>query len=145
MARLKIRLPGPSLFSTELTVRVTDLNYGGHLANDSVLTLCHEVRVRFLRSRGLRELDNGGIGLIMSDSGVEYKSQARLGEKLTCQVAIDDLRDVGFDVFYELRAEDGRLVARVKTGHVGFDYKARKLAKMPEVVRERLGMVVEPA
>lgn len=135
MPRIKIKIPGPSLFSTQMQVRVSDLNYGHHLANDSVLTLCHEARVRLLKHLGLSELDNDGTGLIMADSGVEYKSQASLGEIITVSVSIDNIRDVGFDVYYELVAEN-RLVARVKTGHVGFDYAAKRMVKLPAFILE---------
>ncbi|MFT7589368.1 MAG: acyl-CoA thioester hydrolase [Limisphaerales bacterium] len=136
MPRIKIRIPGPSLFTTSLQVRVTDLNYGNHLANDSVLSLCHEARVRLLYHLGLTELENEGIGLIMADSGVEYKSQASLGETIIINVCIDNIRKVGFDMYYELRTDGGRLVGRVKTGHVGFDYQKKKMVSIPAKVLE---------
>ena len=37
MGRVKLELPETFSFSTELTVRVTDLNYGGHLGNADTL------------------------------------------------------------------------------------------------------------
>jgi acyl-CoA thioesterase FadM len=47
MARVRFEIQGPEVFRTRLRVRVDDVNYGGHLGNDAVLTLCHEARIRF--------------------------------------------------------------------------------------------------
>ncbi|NNG26771.1 MAG: thioesterase, partial [Ignavibacteriaceae bacterium] len=57
MARIKIDPPEKFMFNTEITIRVTDLNYGAHLGNDSVLSICHEARMRFLKHFGYSELD----------------------------------------------------------------------------------------
>ena len=48
MSRIKLALPDRWTFSTELPVRISDINYGGHLGNDAVLALAQEARVRFL-------------------------------------------------------------------------------------------------
>ncbi len=37
MARINIELPDKFIYSTEIPIRITDINYGGHLAHDSVL------------------------------------------------------------------------------------------------------------
>ena len=50
MARVRFQVQGQEVFKTTLQVRVDDVNYAGHLGNDSVLTLCQEARVRFLPS-----------------------------------------------------------------------------------------------
>ena len=55
MTRIKIELPETYLFSTEIPVRITDLNYGNHLGNDAILSLLHEARVRFLAYYGWTE------------------------------------------------------------------------------------------
>ena len=52
MARLTLDLPSRFPFSTELEVQVGHINYGGHLGNDSMLSLVHEARVRYLRHLG---------------------------------------------------------------------------------------------
>ena len=64
MARIKLHMPETYLFSTNIDVRITDLNYGNHLANDSLLSIIHEARVRFLNHFGYTELDIEGIGLV---------------------------------------------------------------------------------
>ncbi len=62
MARVKLDLPDAFEFTTEIQVRIGDINYGGHLGNDTVLSLIHEARVRFLQKYNFREANIGGIG-----------------------------------------------------------------------------------
>ena len=49
MPKTKIILPERFTFTTEVPIRITDLNYGGHVGNDAVLSILHEIRVQFLR------------------------------------------------------------------------------------------------
>jgi len=133
MARIKIDVPEKVFFSTEMPIRITDVNYGGHLGNDAVLSLVHEARLGALKDKGFSELDVGGVGLIMADAAVVYKSQAFHGETLLVEVAVADPGNVGFDFVYRLRDKTtGRDVAIVKTGMAFFDYTKKRIAKMPD-------------
>ncbi len=136
MSRVKIELPSTFLFTTELTVRITDINYNGHLGNDAVLSLVHEARMRFLNQFGFTELDIAGVGIIMADSVVMYRSEAFQGDILVIEVAVDDMHPTGCDLLYRVaQKSSGREVARVKTGIVFFDYSRRKIVPMPEQFR----------
>jgi len=139
MARIKLPSLTRSLFETELTLRVTDMNYGGHLGNEVVLSLAHEGRVRFLRAHGYTELDIGGVGIIMSDAAVVYKSQGRLGEDVRIRIDCQDFHRHGFDMVYQLSERDsGRELARVKTGIVFFDYAVNRIASLPAEFQARV-------
>jgi len=74
--RLKLVLPNEWHYKTNIRVRVTDLNYGNHLANDKVLSLIHEARVRFLQEYGQSEVSFFSNGLIQIDTQLVYKNQA---------------------------------------------------------------------
>ena len=64
--RVKLKIPDFFHFETLLTIRVSDLNYGGHLGNDSFLTLAHESRVQFFKSMNMTERNFFGSSLILS-------------------------------------------------------------------------------
>ena len=141
MARIKIELPEKFSFITEIPIRITDLNYGSHVGNDTVLSLVHEARVQFLVHYGFKELDAGGVGLIMSDVSIEFKSEIFYGDKIKVSVAAGEFSKVAFDIFYKLEKEtSGKniLVAIIKTGMVCFDYGLKKVAAVPVVVVEKL-------
>lgn len=132
MARIKLDLPADFPFSTELRVRITDVNYAGHMGNDVLLGLLHEARFRFMAHYGLRELDIEGLGLIIADSAIVYKSEAFVGETLAVAVAVTDFNQYGCDFVYRVTEKtSGREVARAKTGVVFFDYRKRAVEKVP--------------
>lgn len=136
MARVKLDLPDKFDFSTEISLRVSDINYGGHLGHDSILSLTHEARVRLLRKYGFTELNIDGRGLIISDAVIVYKSEAFYGETVQIEIAIRDFSKYGCDFVYKLtEKEAGREIARAKTGIVFFDYNERKVAYVPEKFR----------
>ena len=133
MARIELNLPDVFGFSTELTVRVGDINYGGHLGNDALLSLMHEARVRFLAQYGFSEKDAGGAGLIMTDAVILYKAQAFSGDKLLIELAVTDISRSGCDFVYRItNKENGIEIARSKTGIVFFDYSRNKVVRVPE-------------
>lgn len=141
MARVKIELPQAFHFTASIPVRITDVNYGGHVGNDSILSLIHEARMQFLSSHGLSELDFAGVGLIMSDVVIEFKNEAFYGDVLKADVTTGDASRISFDVFYKFSKEkQGKevLVALAKTGMVCYDYKNKKIVAIPEEARESL-------
>ena len=133
MARIKLDLPADFPFATELRVRITDVNYGGHLGNDALLGLLHEARVRFLAHYQLSELNIHGCGIIMADSVIVYKSEAFPGELLSIAVAVTDFNRYGCDFVYRVTEKTSqREVARAKTGIVFFDYQRRAVQRVPQ-------------
>ena len=140
MARIKLEMPAIYNFRTELTVRITDINYGGHLGNSDVLALIHEARVRFLKSFGYSEVDVEGYGTIMLDSVVIYKAQAFAGDVLQIEVAAGDFSRLGCDLFYRItKKEGGAEVVLAKTGIAVFDYANQKRVSPPEAFVKKLG------
>lgn len=138
MSRVKLELPETFGFATDVRLRVSDINYGGHMDNNAILSLVHEARVRFLESHGFTELDVDGVGIIMVDAVIQYKSEAFYGQTLTFQVAVDGLTRIGCDIFYRVTDRDtGIEVARAKTGIAFLDYATRKPKRMPEKFRKR--------
>jgi acyl-CoA thioester hydrolase len=141
MGRIIIDLPENRVFATELTVRVADLNYGGHVGNDSILALMQEARVAFYRSLGFKDEVSleGSVGQIISDAAIQYKSESFLGDVLIITIFLAEFNKYGFDMFYQMiTKETGKEVARGKTGIVCFDYDKRKVASIPTGFSEKL-------
>jgi len=141
MARIKIELPEKFSFETIIPIRITDLNYGNHVGNDTILSILHEARVQYLRHYDLEELDFAGVGLIMNDVAVEFKNEIFYGEKIIASVTVSDISKFSFDVYYKLEKENNDkriLVALAKTGMVCYDYQKRKIAPIPEGVKIKL-------
>lgn len=137
MARIKIELPEHFSFSTKIPIRITDLNYGGHVGNDTVLSLIHEARVQFLKSFGYEELNIESVSLIMGDAGIEFKAELFYGDVVTAFVTATNFSRVGFDLFYKL-VRNETIVATAKTGMICYNYDTRKVVSVPPGVKEKL-------
>ena len=134
MQRIKIQLPETFPFSTDVRIRITDINYGGHLGNDSFLALIHEARQRFLKNYGYEELRFAGYGLIMADAALEFKRELNYGDVLTISVAASGFHKYGFDLYYKLEvlnSDQPQITGKAKTGMLCYDYENRKLTAMP--------------
>ena len=136
MARIKIEMPDNYLFSTVMDVRISDINYGNHLGNDSVLSFVHEARTRFFRQYGYTEMDVEGLGIIMTDSAIVYKAEGFHGDQVQIDITVGDFNKYGCDIFYLMTNKATAVeIAHVKTGIVFFDYDARKVVTLPEQFR----------
>ncbi|ASZ11286.1 thioesterase family protein [Chitinophaga pendula] len=141
MARVKITMPEHFTFRTNIPVRITDVNYGGHVGNDAILSIIHEARLHFLTAAGVKELDPGHTSLIMADAALVFKGEGFHGDVFTISVTATEFSAFGFELYYRITSDrDGRsfLIAEAKTGMLCFDYTVRKLARLPEGWEERL-------
>ena len=139
MSRIKLTLPEQFSFTATIPIRITDLNYGNHVGNDSVLSIIHEARMQFLTHHGFSELNCGGVGLIMSDVGIEFKKEIFYGDILSVNIAAVNFTSVGFDLYYQILNKENLVTALAKTGMICYDYDKKKIAQVPVVVREKLG------
>lgn len=132
MARIKLTVPDAFTFSAKIPIRITDLNYGAHVGNDTVLSLIHEARMQYLKAIGYTEFEFEGVGLIMSDVAIEFKAEVFYGDVIEVYVTPGDFSKAGFDLYYKVaKATPEKIVAIAKTGMVCFDYKKRKVVSVP--------------
>lgn len=147
MNRIKLNIPDSFSFSTEIRIRITDLNYGGHAGNDTFLSLVHEARQQYLNAYGYGELQFEGYGLIMADAVVEFKRELNYGDIVRISVVAADFDKLGFDLFYKLElvsAEEGTavLAGKAKTGMLCFDYSLKKKTAVPEAAIRKLSVTL---
>lgn len=132
MARIEITLPEHFQFSTEVLLYIGHINYGGHLDNALLLSLVSEARLRYFKSLGYTELDVEGVGIVVADAAVQYRSEAFHGETMIVQMTAADFGSKGCDLVWRISEKDsGREVAHGKTGIVFFDYESRKAMHVP--------------
>ena len=121
-------------FSTDIDVRICDINYGGHLGNDRYLSIFQDARLRYLEQFGYSELDIGeNTSLIMSQVHIDFKAEAFWGDRLTVYVRISKMKSIKFMIEYLMIKDDDqtKVVATGYTEMVGFDYQNRKVKKLP--------------
>ena len=144
MARVKIELPEKFSFETRIPIRITDLNYGNHVGNDTILSILHEAREQYFEKFGLEELNFAGVGLIMSDVALEFKTEVFYGEKIIASVTTGEFSKVAFELFYKLEKENAEqtrnLVAVAKTGMVCYDYSKKRIVPIPPEALAKLAI-----
>ncbi|HSN62343.1 MAG TPA: thioesterase family protein [Ferruginibacter sp.] len=138
MARIRINMPDKKLTEVKVLVRISDINYGNHLGNDSLVSIIHEARILWLKSLNYTELNIEGTGLIMSDLAVEYKNESFYGDELTIVIFAGEISPVSFELYYSITNQEEKLIAKAKTGMVCYDYELKKVSAVPGKLKEIL-------
>jgi len=136
MARVRLNLPEKFFdVSIKIPVRITDINYGDHVGNDSLVSIIHEARMQFLQHHGFTELNIDGAGLIMSGLIVEFKNESFYGDTIEIKIGTSGITQVSFELFYMLksfRKNKEIIIAHAMTTMVCYDYKLKKVVAIPE-------------
>ncbi|MBN8833495.1 MAG: hypothetical protein ABS68_06090 [Niastella sp. SCN 39-18] len=132
MARIKIKVPEDFKFEVSLPVRITDLNYGNHVGNDALIALLHEARVQWLAMGGFSELNVGGPGIIMAAIAVQYKAEIFYGDILKIKIAVGEISNSGFQLYYMVTNKSQQEVAKAISDFGCFDHGQHKIALVPE-------------
>ncbi len=141
MERIKIQLPEQFSFSTIIPIRIGDINYGGHVGNDSFLSLIHDARLHYLQQYGCNELSFFGSALIMTDVAIEFKKEISFGDTVQIWVTAAGFDKLGFDLYYRMEImnpEKNILAAKAKTGMLCFDYSTKKKMAVPLIALDKL-------
>ncbi|MCP4141229.1 MAG: acyl-CoA thioesterase [Chloroflexi bacterium] len=139
MPRIKLKERPKYEYTHQLAVRVTDINYGGHLGNEALLALIHEARAAFLQALGFNTImkDEDLLGLIIADIAVNFKAEAFAGDQLMIDCQIDELKRNSFRLFHRIRRGED-VVALVETGLIAYDYQNRKITSLPKEFTQEL-------
>ena len=141
MARIRIDLSKTFSFSCKIPIRITDINYGGHVGNDTVLSIIHEARMQFFNQFGYTEMNFAGVAMIMADAAIEFKNELFYGDIVIAYVSTGEISRIGFELIYKLEKIIGdsvKLVAAAKTGMICYDYTKKKIVAIPDIGRQLL-------
>ncbi|KAA1172777.1 thioesterase [Marinobacter salinexigens] len=139
MARIKLAFPDDAFsFTTDMPVRITDINGANHLGNDALISMLSEARAQFLVHFGVQEADEDHVGIIVTDLATMYQSESFFPEMLRFEVGLMDFNKYGGDfVFRVTKATSGQPVALAKYGFVFFNYQRKEVVPMSEAFRSR--------
>lgn len=126
-------------FVIPYSVRVVDVNYGGHVANSAVLNFFQDARIAYLDNLGgYSELDIGGnCGVILPEAHLHYRAEMFLHDQLEIGVKIVEMSRSSFKMEYRIE-RDGDVTAEGWTALVCFDYQKRKPRRLDSSFREKV-------
>ncbi|MFU8856229.1 MAG: acyl-CoA thioesterase [Deferrisomatales bacterium] len=136
-------------FTLPYSVRISDINYGGHVSNAALLNYFQDARLAYLARLGpFTEFDIGeGLGVILPEARVLYRAEMFLGDVLEIGVRIEAVGRTSFTMGYRVE-RGGAVTAEGTTALVAFDYGARRPRRLPQAFREAIraleGLAVDP-
>ncbi|MCA1796868.1 MAG: acyl-CoA thioesterase [Desulfuromonadaceae bacterium] len=125
-------------FYIDYRVHISDINYGGHVANSAVLNFFQDARIAYLKHLGdFSEMDIGGCGLIQPEAHVKYKAEMFHNDTLKIRVRVSEIKRSSFELCYSIE-RDGEITAEGSTPLVCFDYERKKPCRLPPGFRTAL-------
>jgi acyl-CoA thioester hydrolase len=132
MARVKLVEQEAYEFHYPWQVGPRDINTGGHLGYDNLVSLVGTARAHVLHSLGLTEIDlgDGRTSLVMGDLSVNYRGEAFMFDNLVIDTHVGKITRTGFRMFHRV-TKGGSLIALMETGFVSFNHKLKRVAPVP--------------
>lgn len=128
-------------FQVRLEVRAYELDTQGHVTTAAYLQYADHARWKLLESAGidLEELRRTGLGPVTLETTVRFLRELRLGHEVDVSCAFEWPGGRTGRVTQQLhRADDGRLVAELRSVGGLLDLTARTLVPEPGAVWRRL-------
>lgn len=139
MPRIKVSAPEQILFSMERGVGISDINYAKHLDSVSMVNILHEARLQFLASLGFTEGNIYGLGMVVTDLAVDYRSESFANDLLIVDVGVSEFNRYGFDIGFQVtNSALESTVCSAKMGVVFFDFDRHQITEVPNAFKSLL-------
>ena len=141
MPRIKIPSPEQILFSMERSVGISDINYAKYLDSIAMVNILHEARLQFLASLGFSEGNIYGLGMVVTDLAVDYRSESFANDRLIVDVGVGSFNRYGFDIgLHVTNSASETVVCNAKMGVVFFDFDKHKITEVPVAFKNLLAL-----
>jgi 1,4-dihydroxy-2-naphthoyl-CoA hydrolase len=135
-------------FTDYYTVKLHDSDAAGVVFFANVFRIAHDVYEQFLKQMGYdfpTRLAAGDFIIPIAHAEADYLHPLRVGDTVEIAASVTEIGESSFTMLFRITAEDGRLLARVKTVHVAVDGRTFRTTALPEEFRKRLKAVEESA
>jgi acyl-CoA thioester hydrolase len=131
-------------FETSFKVIFRDLDAMGHVNNAVYFTYMETARTEFFAER-FRVKDPKMLPVIVAEASCTYLAPLYMRDLLKVHLGVSRIGRRSFDFAYFMTCDDGRTVARGKTGMVTYDYEQARAIPIPDSLRSLLQSAVVPA
>lgn len=141
MPRTKLTEQPMYEFRYAITLQPRDINYGGHLGVDSLVSIIGTARAYIFKSIRLseRNLGDNRVGIIMTDFLVNLKAEGFMFDNLEVHTHVGELTKNGFRFFHKITRGES-LVALAEAGFLAYDYTGKKVTSVPVKFSNALGL-----
>ena len=139
MPRIKLDPPEEFSFRMEKSVGLSDLNYARHLDSLSMLKILHEARLQYLANLGFTEENIFGLGMVMTDLSVDFRSESFANDVLVIEVGVGKVNRYGIDICLKVtNSALDAVVCMAKMGVVLFDFDKHQMVAVPRQFKQLL-------
>jgi 4-hydroxybenzoyl-CoA thioesterase len=133
MARVVLVEQEQYAFHYPVRIEPRHLSIGNHLGSDNLILLASAARADVFQSMGLTQVDlgDGVTGIIIADIVVTFKAEAFLHDEIVIDTHFGAFTGHSFTAFQRIRNGD-KVLAIAETGLVTFNYRSRKIVRVPE-------------
>jgi acyl-CoA thioesterase FadM len=126
----------------ERRVGISDINYAKHLDSVAMVNILHEARLQFLADLGFTESNIFGLGMVVTDLAVEYRSESFANDMLIIDVGVSGFNRYGFDIGLQVtNSALETVVCNAKMGVVFFDFDKHQITEAPPAFK---GLLRQP-
>ncbi|MHC4780320.1 MAG: acyl-CoA thioesterase [Planctomycetota bacterium] len=120
-------------FQTRYTVRIDDINYGGHMGNERALLIFQDARIRFLKHLGCTEKEIGeGRGIILVEATIRYRKEVFLDDVLLVETSVGDIRKKSLAMRFRVTQEGEEDTAlEGETKLLSYNYHTKGVEPLP--------------
>ncbi|MBN2545380.1 MAG: thioesterase family protein [Spirochaetes bacterium] len=139
MSKVKLKSLDKYEYEYKRILLVKDINYGGHLGNDALVTILHEARIDLFNKLGATEFDLGdnATSIIMADLIVNYTGEGFMLDEIKIMTHIDDISSASFRLFHKIIKQD-KTLALAEVGIISYNYKDKQIVEIPEVFLNKI-------
>ena len=105
-----------------------------------MVKILHEARLQFIASLGFTEGNIFGLGMVVTDLAVEYRSESFANDMLLIDVGVSGFNRYGFDIGLQVtNSAFDTVVCNGKMGVVFFDFDKHQIIEVPLAFKALLG------
>lgn len=118
------------VFKEQVSVRVDDVNFGGHLDHARLISLMHQARVQVFKKLGVSELDCAGNLMVMRSLDIKYSALSYL----------DDVLEMGL----EIKINKACVVIRYEIKNLTQNKRTARAEVQMAVIDKNTGQAISP-
>lgn len=123
-----------SNFNIDIPIRISDINYGGHLGHAELIKITHQARLKFFSKYSLLESDLDGAGIIVKNLLINYKGEGFFDDILHISITMDNITKISCEFLYEITKNENLPVASVTETVLFMNYNSRRVVRVPQVI-----------
>jgi acyl-CoA thioester hydrolase len=121
------------MYSVDLQVRISDINYGGHLDFAKLIAMAGDARAQFFHAKNIKDINENGIGIITRSVQTNYLAQCFFNDILEFNISTEVVKKTRLILSFDVKNKGTKdPVAKILIELIFINYNNGKPVKIPE-------------